>query len=540
MGARAAVGLLALASVGCRDPTQITLAITTDIDCDDFGGVTVSPGSAGAAEQSLPSAVTTRCDENGRVGTLVVVPSDAKNANVAIKVVGGLGRDPTSCVPPEFGPGCVVARRQLRYIEHEPLRLDIPLRAVCSGIPCDATQTCNAQGVCVGAGIDPRDCRGDGCDDSALDDPEFPVVAGCGDLSGLEPGAIWPTEAYCSTRVGRSPHAGPVGEGPLRALSGVNTSTGYSIDAEGVLYGAGGGVVHAVEDRGDELVERWQVPWDRGGVPVVAASRRLILRSEDGVAALDADDGSELWRVPMTGNIASPLVSAYSVIARDELGVVALDPETGTERWSRTVDGAKDYSGFALSTDGTIVLVSRRRLITLDPTNGAVLVDAQLEPSLTGNGRPSIVVSDGVAFAYDGSFNVMRLQAIDIDTGSTRWVADDIIAKTVAIGPKGGVYTVAAKEMHAVDAQTGSSRWSFAIDSTFSETAKSLVSDKDGYLYFVRWDDPYDMYRVDGASGEVLTRASVSTGAADNPLAIGANGVLYVAGRAGSLRAIGP
>jgi hypothetical protein len=125
-------------------------------------------GVLGAIEAKAPTATSTACGASGDLGALVVVPSGGKSAEVAFKVVAGVGRDAASCVPP-YGDGCIVARRSIRFVPHTDLRLLVPMRAACNGVACGDRQTCVA-GACASAEIaDPNACAGaPGCDEGAL------------------------------------------------------------------------------------------------------------------------------------------------------------------------------------------------------------------------------------------------------------------------------------------------------------------------------------------------------------------------------------
>ena len=157
--------LLALAAA-CRDPTQITLDVTTDVPCAELRGTVFRVGRPGELANAPPATVVPSCvDGEGHVGTLVLVPSGDKSENVALSVVSGRGVDPESCI--DGAKGCVFARRALRFLPHTPLRLPIKMSAVCAGVPCGADQTC-VEGACVSAAVDPSLCVGAGCDEGKL------------------------------------------------------------------------------------------------------------------------------------------------------------------------------------------------------------------------------------------------------------------------------------------------------------------------------------------------------------------------------------
>ena len=160
----------AFGAAGCRTATQITVEATTDMHCVDHGGTTVTIGSLDTiASRSAAAAAFTCDDTTHRIGSVVVVPSGANDAEVLIKVVSGVGVDPESCDAPDNAKRCIVAKRLLRFLPHESLTVDVSMRLDCRGVPCGDTETC-VHGACVPARIpDSNACIGSvGCDDGVL------------------------------------------------------------------------------------------------------------------------------------------------------------------------------------------------------------------------------------------------------------------------------------------------------------------------------------------------------------------------------------
>ena len=137
--------------VGCADPTEIRLHIRTNLPCTDratWKGVAIYVGPVGAnIEQKAPALSTTTCDQYGQVGSLVVVPSGAKDAELSLRVVAGLSHNPEDCASYSY-QGCVVARRAVRFDHHAALDLEIDLNSDCRDIGCDATHSC-LNSVCI-------------------------------------------------------------------------------------------------------------------------------------------------------------------------------------------------------------------------------------------------------------------------------------------------------------------------------------------------------------------------------------------------------
>src|SRR5947209_5568982 len=91
--------VVAIGAGGCLDATEITVEVTTDVRCEDFGGAAITVGKLGDLESRPPASVATTCDANGHVGALVVVPTASKDEELGIRVVAGLGKSAEQCGP---------------------------------------------------------------------------------------------------------------------------------------------------------------------------------------------------------------------------------------------------------------------------------------------------------------------------------------------------------------------------------------------------------------------------------------------------------
>lgn len=150
---------IALCLVACREPTEITLEVTTDAPCSEvvttFFYVGRPGGDAGAPAAEAPK----RC-VNGRIGSLVVVPSGGEDEAIEARVVTGLAGSQCDVDPTK---GCIEARRSLRYIPHTPLVLPIVMSKSCVDVRCPVAQTCVA-GACVSDVVDVDRCVNGRCD----------------------------------------------------------------------------------------------------------------------------------------------------------------------------------------------------------------------------------------------------------------------------------------------------------------------------------------------------------------------------------------
>ena len=119
----------------CQDATAVVVDVSTDVPCASEGTVTtaISAGTATDYTTSTPLTVTSRCDSTtGRIGSLVLVPAGADDAEVAIQVVTAThGMAPDTCTADPAA--CMVERRMLRYMPHTTLSLPIRMTSRCLG-----------------------------------------------------------------------------------------------------------------------------------------------------------------------------------------------------------------------------------------------------------------------------------------------------------------------------------------------------------------------------------------------------------------------
>jgi len=154
-------GLALLSPLGCLDPTQIQLDVYSNAVCADVGGTSIAAGLPGELDDGAPQvASTTSCTPSPRgaeIGSLVLVPSDADDAVVGIRVALSLGGAVEACLEEPYAADCIIARRSLRFIPQTPLTLPVRMSLDCRGVFCDELTTC-VNGTCVDASIDGLDC----------------------------------------------------------------------------------------------------------------------------------------------------------------------------------------------------------------------------------------------------------------------------------------------------------------------------------------------------------------------------------------------
>ncbi|MBM4362446.1 MAG: hypothetical protein FJ104_07175, partial [Deltaproteobacteria bacterium] len=208
----------AAAAASCREPTQVTVSLTTDLACTELAGASITPGKLGGFDEAPIATSTRACKEASplrQIGTIVLFPSGESDSSFALQVVAGVDVPVESCTPPDYR-GCIVARRAMRYAPHTPLELPIVLREICKDVVCDPASTC-VQGGCVTATVpDPEDCPGGRCTEEQLGDPVKPTPREGGAPDG-EPDSGPPADSGAG---GTSPVPAPDAAPPTDGGSG--------------------------------------------------------------------------------------------------------------------------------------------------------------------------------------------------------------------------------------------------------------------------------------------------------------------------------
>ena len=109
---------LGIPLIACREPTQITLVISTDVPCATVTakGVDVRVGAPQTVEDQPTTDVSTNSCTGTTVGSIVVVPSSEDDARVGIEVTLGTGAISSAACRLSSSSGCIIARRSLGYV----------------------------------------------------------------------------------------------------------------------------------------------------------------------------------------------------------------------------------------------------------------------------------------------------------------------------------------------------------------------------------------------------------------------------------------
>ena len=558
--ARAVVAAAGLAGVvaatSCRSPTEIKVVITTDFDCADLKDVTVTVGTLGDALESAPPTSTSSECSGGSVGTIVVIPSGSDRADIGIKVLGGFGvRQAEDCAPvagsspPEYGVGCIVARRALDFTPHTALTVPIVLRAACNGITCGETQTC-VEGQCVSATIPgSATCAGDGCAETVLVGDGGAVDGGtgeagtvdpaCGDVRGLQAGAPWPMAGYCPSGQARSPNLGPHATPSLAWSTGAGFAGRAAIAADGTVYATTSAVVNdlvAVDPSGHV---KWTLPGDGFSDPAIGADGTVYDESQTDVLAI-APDGTQRWATPIDAVNGGALVIGGdgTIYAGGSTVVLAVD-STGHPQWSVPAPGGENVP-VVLGPDGTLYAgTGTGEVLSIDATAGTQTW-SYTTPSTIG----------GLAVGGDGTVYAMSwggtLTAVT-PAGGLAWSftapppGDDNTDYVTppALAGDGTIYFSYGGNLRAFD-RLGKVIWSFAAAEAGSSSSVSFAPavGADGTIYFAASNGGGSeaTYAVDAAGNELWSWASTTTQVGN--VSIGFDGKLVLEGDA--VFALGP
>ncbi|HEU4407123.1 MAG TPA: hypothetical protein VFS43_17775 [Polyangiaceae bacterium] len=218
---------MVLSATTCLEPTQLELWLSTDLPCDKLHGTAVTVGHLGELEDKPASMSSTFCerrpDGSSGLGMLVVVPSGERDGPLALKVVTAVDASSTDACGPSPDPlnayrGCIVARRALRYLPHDTVRLTVPMLAECENVSCDARSTCFKAGLCLPADVTctSRGCRFVGDEADVFPNPSGGAAGTSG--AGGDPGGTG----------GRGGAGGQAGAGGVSVVNQIAAGTDHS------------------------------------------------------------------------------------------------------------------------------------------------------------------------------------------------------------------------------------------------------------------------------------------------------------------------
>jgi outer membrane protein assembly factor BamB len=298
-------------------------------------------------------------------------------------------------------------------------------------------------------------------------------------------------------------------------LLGLNPATGWKqwefqppdavrsliADAEGILYGIGGGRCFALD------VSRLKVTWQidlAAKLPALSRNRTLYLPGPihgRGLHAIDAQTGRTNWTFTTKDPFGASVGADGMVFLSANLDtegstkdyVFAVDGVTGAEKW-RFITGSGCACIFppTIGADGTVYAGSQY-LYALDGATGAEKWRFQLDRGMI----VSSPVINGTGTLFFGTSEGQML-AVASATGQKLWLfqADAGVYSSPALAADGTVYTASAQRLYALNQATGEVKWDFAR--TYGGGASSPVVGPDGTVYFEAGD--YKVYALRGSA----------------------------------------
>ncbi|QLG50957.1 PQQ-binding-like beta-propeller repeat protein [Natrinema halophilum] len=198
----------------------------------------------------------------------------------------------------------------------------------------------------------------------------------------------------------------------------------------------------------------------------------------EGVAALNADDGSIKWKNETVAG-TDPAVDDESVFVRKPYGIVALDRSDGQISWEVTFDENQGPS--------------EDNFLWWTPKYGKASV-------------PNVAYG-AVYTTVNGS-----LYALETDDGTVRWqiehATEDRIFDTTPAAANGLVYASAVGELLALDPTTGEIQWKldedFQAEDSLSRSVESVAVSSATFALDRRVDPVVGLYDIE--TQEVITR----------------------------------
>jgi hypothetical protein len=411
--------LFALGCAACRSPTQITFEAATDVPCAQLDDTYVTTGGLDILGQPLsPTAKAPQCTTAGQIGSLVVVPRGDDNALVAMEMVVGVGVPTSTCAADSSH--CIVAKRALRFIPHDPLTVDVKLGLACEGVQCDPTATC-VDGTCKSAVInDPGQCGGAGCGETVLGAED----GGAGDAA---PDSS--SDAARDATLGNDAAPDAAGDGPAEATSPEDAAPDAPINPT-CSSGASGAVVVPIATTG--MATATGLGQQRHFVATSCTSYFYFYPSDDGTELLTQTSTDfatwtpgDVVTLPNGGvRYGDDFAVAYAALGGKQVVHILADVEP-------TVGGSTDVAHGRTTIQGGHV--AQPVFVSLPNTGGGNLGCNQDGPSV-------LITADGHVYDATGwlehpssQCDLNVLEAEGVDDGTTFSGTFDLVGLSVSV-----------------------------------------------------------------------------------------------------------
>lgn len=396
---------------GCWSATEATIRISTDLACAQSLRTVVYVGAPNAVG-TTPAADTRTCTTataagaDNEIGTLTLVPRDAKDGRVEVRaVIAQNGQDPATCA--DDGTDCIVQTRTFSFIEHSAQSIPIRLLQQCLGTVCPAGQTC----------IGPQQCSSSeltcASTDSCAVDSGTPIVqdGGGGTVTPVaceqrgRDGVLASAERVPAEQLSTYVHGGVRGivwfDAGVRRQVAVNATP---VDGTAGIppFGMGSIAPTAFADVGDgTFVAIRPVETRKGSVIVfptasrtqyeldapattVAARGNLVLVGEDRRAELVDFDRRTLQQVANFPTTRVAMTTQYLLVSDvDGTGVHRIRYGSGTADLAADTPlpffADKGAVAFAVTQDGARGYVAGTTASVIDPIGGSAVVIASID-----------------------------------------------------------------------------------------------------------------------------------------------------------------
>jgi outer membrane protein assembly factor BamB len=292
--------------------------------------------------------------------------------------------------------------------------------APASEVPCSPSGKCPSGQTC-NTNHQPPICNGPDSPDAAV------VLDLCGDASGLQAGAPWPSIHGCPSNAGRSALRGPAAAITLHAPFGTNMAQ------RGAAVGAGNQIIVQENSAGDVLdfdgasgSPGWSfLDADGSGlepVPLIDNQNLVYLTTNYGkLYVASAQTGAFQWDLQLAGAFSAPQMGAPGILyygSQNPYGFYAVDVVARKQAWHFDVPDAGDATTAPALANGLVYFVDTKnsRLFALDASSGAPVIDVPVAGGAVGS--PVI----GVEFVYVAT-RMNGIAAFDATTGAARWQA---------------------------------------------------------------------------------------------------------------------
>lgn len=226
-------------------------------------------------------------------------------------------------------------------------------------------------------------------------------------------------------------------------------ATAPIVVGDAILFVTLSGTVYAVDRK--EKTTAWRLQIDEVEAPIATPAVdecRLYLNTvENGLHAIDIEDGELSWRLPTVTAGAPPVVGKNRVYVAGRDGTVyAIDPREESIRWTYSVGRAISTASPAIASGRVFVAdvdgdagKNRPRIHAIDASTGDELWSANTNQYV--NSSPAI--ADGVLYVADTD----RISAYDTASGEKLWNYDTsggirapltVAGETVYAGTWGG------------------------------------------------------------------------------------------------------